>query len=118
MTVVELRVERTKATILARWRREFAMAGMTAPEAQMQQALDVLVPGICEYLAADAALKRSQKPPTTCKQRLEVLEQATSKPGNFRHSALKRLGKASFALFIAADFKFLTLIQSDDRPAR
>jgi len=30
---------------------------MKAPEAQMQHALDVLVPGICEYLAADAALK-------------------------------------------------------------
>jgi len=49
--------ERLWATLINRCRRESALAGMKAPEAQMQHALDVLVPGICEYLAADAALK-------------------------------------------------------------
>lgn len=48
------RIERLKTAIAARWRRDLFNAGMKVTEAEMQHALDLLVPGICDYLTAEA----------------------------------------------------------------
>jgi hypothetical protein len=60
MSVLEFpdRIERIKSEIAARWRRELFNAGMTVNEADLQHALDLLVPGACQYLAAEAKLIR------------------------------------------------------------
>ena len=49
------RVERMKAKIATRWRRELIVAGMKVPEAEMQRALDLLVPGVCALMETDLA---------------------------------------------------------------
>jgi hypothetical protein len=51
------RTERLKTAIAAHWRRKLFNAGMTVPEADLQAALDLLVPGVCEYMAAEAKLR-------------------------------------------------------------
>jgi hypothetical protein len=59
MSVLEFpdRIERLKTEIAAQWRRDLFNAGMTVPEAELAQALDLLVPGVCEYLTAEAKLR-------------------------------------------------------------
>jgi hypothetical protein len=48
------RIERFKTAIAARWRRDLFNAGMKVPEAELQHALDLLAPGLCEYVTAEA----------------------------------------------------------------
>lgn len=50
------RIDRLKSAIAAQWRRDLFNAGMKAPEAEIQHALDLLVPGVCEYLKAEQRL--------------------------------------------------------------
>jgi hypothetical protein len=50
------RIERLKTAVAAQWRRELFNAGVKVPEAEMQAALDLLLPGVCEYMAAEAEL--------------------------------------------------------------
>jgi hypothetical protein len=57
MSVVEMRVERLKKAVAREWRRTLFQAGMSVPEDQLQRALDLLVPGVCQYLTAEAKLK-------------------------------------------------------------
>jgi hypothetical protein len=51
------RIERLKTAIATQWRRKLFNAGMTVPEADLAAALDLLVPGVCEYMAAEAKLR-------------------------------------------------------------
>jgi hypothetical protein len=50
------RIERIKEAIGAQWRRDLFNAGMTVPEAELAHALDLLVPGVCEYLTAERVM--------------------------------------------------------------
>jgi hypothetical protein len=63
MSVLEFpdRIERLKTAIAAQWRRDLFNAGMKVPEAELQHALDLLVPGVCKYLTAEATLVRLQR---------------------------------------------------------